>query len=78
MAIPEKALADRVMTERGGGLSTQKGLLNFLNDNLRIDSETLRSLDSARLLAFAAAYRSRRLKALAGLIGRLRKEQSHA
>jgi len=78
MAIPEKALADRVMTERRSGISTQKGLLIFLNDNLRIDPEMLRSLDSARLLAIAAAYRSRRLKVLAGLIGRLRKEQSHA
>ncbi|MBC8019556.1 MAG: hypothetical protein H7X83_13720 [Verrucomicrobia bacterium] len=81
MAVPEKALADRVMMERGSGISTRKGLLSFLNDNLRIDSETLRSLNPARLTAIADAYRSRRLKALAGLIGRLqpaRQEQSHA
>jgi hypothetical protein len=81
MAIPEKALADRIVTERGSGVSTQKGLLTYLNDNLRIDSEALRSLDPDRVLAIAAAYRSRRLKVLAGLIRRLqpvRQEKSHA
>ncbi len=81
MAIPEKALADRVMMERGIGVSTQKGLLSYLNDNLRIDTEALSLLDPDRLLAIAAAYRSRRLKLLASLIRRLhpvQQDKSHA
>jgi hypothetical protein len=81
MAIPEKALADRIMTERGSGFSTQKGLLSYLNDNLRIDTETLCSLDPDGLSAIAVSYRSRRLKVLAGLIVRLQsaqQEKSHA
>lgn len=81
IAIPEKALADRVMMERGSGITSQKDLLSYLNDNLRIDPEMLLSLDLAKLSAIAAAYRSRRLKLLAGLTGRLQpaqQEKSHA
>lgn len=71
MAIPEKALADRIMLERGGDISTQKGLLCYLNDNLRIDPDALQQLDTDSLLTIAEGYRSKRLKQLAGLIKRL-------
>lgn len=71
MAIPEKALADRIISERGSGITTQKELLRYLNDNLRIDTESLRSLDPGSLVTIAAAYRSRRLKQLASLVTRM-------
>ena len=72
MAVPEKALADRVVAERGGdGLGTQKGLMRFLEENLRVDSEAVASLDIAVLDEVAVAYRSRRLSILADLVGRL-------
>jgi hypothetical protein len=71
MAIPEKALADRIMSDRGSGITTQKELLSYLNDNLRIDMETLHSLDPGSLVTIAAAYRSRRLKLLASLVTRM-------
>ena len=72
MAVPEKALADRVVAERGGdALGTQKGLMRFLNENLRIDSEGIASLDITVLAEAAAAYRSRRLRVLASLVGGL-------
>lgn len=81
MATPEKALADRVIQERGTGLASQKGLAVYLNDNLRIDQETLRRLDSDSLLTVASAYGSRRLKLLAVLVRRMQTKEagdSHA
>jgi hypothetical protein len=82
MAVPEKALADRVVAERGGSsLGTKKGLMRFLNDNLRIDTDVLSAFDIAVLDEAAVAYRSRRLRILAGLVRGLapaRGEASHA
>mgnify|MGYP000966789151 CR=1 FL=1 len=73
IAIPEKALADRVVAERGAGISTQKELYDFLLNNLRVDPTVLRELDAARLMEIAVHYRSRRVRLLADLVSRLRK-----
>jgi hypothetical protein len=81
MAVPEKALADRVAAERGGSrLGTRKGLLRFLTDNLRIDPDALAGLDVTVLDEAAVAYRSRRLRVLAALVGGMtsaRREAAH-
>jgi hypothetical protein len=73
IAIPEKALADRIVAERGAGITTRKELHDYLLTNLRIDPTALSELDSARLLEIAGHYRSRRVKLLADLVSRLRK-----
>jgi hypothetical protein len=73
IAIPEKALADRIVAERGAGITTRKELHEFLLTNLRIDPTALSELDPARLLEIAGHYRSRRVKLLADLVSRLRK-----
>ena len=73
IAIPEKALADRIVADRGAGIGTQKELHGYLLTNLRIDPASLRGLDPARLAEIARHYRSRRVKLLADLVGRLRK-----
>lgn len=79
MALPEKALADRVVAERGSNLKTQKELALFLFDNLRIDAAALHRFDPEALVSIAVAYGSRRLKLLAQLVVRLqRAEASHA
>lgn len=79
MALPEKALADRVVAERGSALRTQKELAVLLQDSLRIDASALSALDPEALMTIAAAYRSRRLKLLAQHVARLRKaEATHA
>ena len=79
MALPEKALADRVVAERGNSLKTQKELALFLYDNLRIDAAALHRLDPEAMHSIALAYGSRRLKLLALLVVRLqRAEASHA
>lgn len=77
IAIPEKALADRIVADRGAGISTQKDLHDYLLASLRIDSAGLRNLDPARLLEIAQLYRSRRVKLLADLVTRLRKSGLH-
>ena len=71
IAIPEKALADRIVADRGSGITTQKELHEYVLADLRIDPENLRRLDPSRLLEIAQHYRSRRVKLLAGLITRL-------
>jgi hypothetical protein len=73
IAIPEKALADRIVADRGAGISTQKELHNYLLADLRIDPANLRGLDPIRLTEIARHYRSRRVKLLADLITRLSK-----
>lgn len=71
IAIPEKALADRIVADRGAGISTQKELHEYLLSSLRIDSAGLRELNPARVAEIARVYRSRRVKLLADLISRL-------
>lgn len=73
IAIPEKALADRIVADRGAGITTQKELHDYLLEVLRIDPANLRGLDPIRLTAIARHYRSRRVKLLADLITRLNK-----
>ncbi len=73
IAIPEKALADRIVTERGTGITTQKGLHEYLLADLRIDPANLRGLDPTRITDIARHYRSRRVKLLADLVTRLSK-----
>jgi hypothetical protein len=73
IAIPEKALADRIVADRGAGISTQKELHEYLLADLRIDPANLRGLDPTRLMEIAQHYRSRRVKLLADLITRLSK-----
>lgn len=73
MALPEKALADRVVAERGISLKTQKELTVFLYDNLRIDITALHRLDPEVVYSVAVAYGSRRLRLLAQLVTRLQR-----
>lgn len=75
MAAPEKALSDRVMQERGSGITTRKGMLQYLTDNLRIEPSALQQLDAAGLVTIAGAYRSNRLKLLAALVKQLQTGQ---
>ena len=73
IAIPEKALSDRIVADRGAGITTQKELQDYLLTNLRIDPAALRELDAGRLAEISLHYRSRRVKLLADLVDRLRK-----
>ena len=73
IAIPEKALADRIVADRGASITTQKELHEYLLDDLRIDPANLNGLDPTRIMEITRHYRSRRVKLLADLITRLSK-----
>ena len=79
LAAPEKSLADKLYCERGLQLNSQKECLEYVVDSLRIDNRSLQKMDVALLEKLAAAYRSRRVKLLAGGVRRLtRRESDHA
>jgi hypothetical protein len=71
MASPEKALADKVASDRRLGRPTSAGMRAYLLEDLRIDADRLTSLDVPRLQAIAHAYRSYRVSVLERTIGRL-------
>lgn len=73
IALPEKALADKIRQDRGASILSQKDLRSYLFDNLRLDSAVLRDLNPERLAEYAKRYRSRKIMLLAGLIRRIRK-----
>jgi predicted transcriptional regulator of viral defense system len=73
IATPEKALADKIISDRGASISSQKTLLDYLENDLRIDMEHLLSLNPAVLDDIAGRYSSRKLKKLIDFI---RKEKT--
>ena len=77
VASPEKALADKVWTDKrfsGGRLSDYDA---YLSEDLRIDREAFRSLDRSRLQAIAIAYHSTKINNLVQYLKRFR-EAPHA
>jgi predicted transcriptional regulator of viral defense system len=71
IATPEKALADKIRDDRGNGLQTQGRLMDYLENDLRVDPGALAKLDRAQLGAIARRYRSRKLQLLSDLLKRL-------
>jgi len=81
IATPEKALADKIRDDRGNGLQTQGQLLDYLENNLRVDPAALTKLNNAHLGAIAHRYGSRKLQLLCNLLQRLERsshEVDHA
>lgn len=68
IATPEKALADKIISDRGATLSTQKKLLGYLENDLRIDMENLLSMNPDALNYFAKRYSSEKLKRVSSFI----------
>ncbi|MBU2603173.1 MAG: hypothetical protein KKA32_13560 [Actinobacteria bacterium] len=68
LATPEKALADRVRTDRGSGIDSITAMERYLIDDLRVDPAGLASLDADRLESIADAYGSRKLRLLTSVV----------
>ncbi len=68
IATLEKALCDKIRSDRGIGRLSQQKLRDYLEFDLRIDMDLFYTLDAALVLAIAAAYRSSNLKNLSKLI----------
>ncbi|MBV5337958.1 MAG: hypothetical protein J0665_00150 [Deltaproteobacteria bacterium] len=73
MATAEKALADTLISDRSAAISTQRDLLDYLLNHLRIAPESLRRLNHDRLLDISARCRSRRVRLLAAVVSSLQK-----
>ncbi|NLH77861.1 MAG: hypothetical protein GX465_12565 [Acidobacteria bacterium] len=75
IASPEKALADKIVSARGGRISSIVEMRSFLEADLRADASALRSLSAERIDDFAARYRSLKLRHLGGLVRRLQRSE---
>ena len=73
MAVPEKALADKIQDDRGTGIRTQDDMRKYLMQNLRIDTESLEKLRADTLAILAEQYGSRKLRLLHNVVARLQK-----
>jgi hypothetical protein len=77
IAVPEKALADKIQDDRGTGIRNQEEMRVFLLQNLRIDAESIEKLQTETLSILAERYGSRKLQLLNKVIARMRKERAH-
>jgi len=68
MATPEKALADKLVAEKGLGIRGISGLKGYLVNHLRVPAVELGRLDQARLHRIAAHYRSRLISLLVEVV----------
>ena len=71
IAIPEKALADKIQADRGAAIRTQAEMKTYLLDSLRIDPEGLGKLNPETISRISDQYRSRKLRLLSSLLRRL-------
>ena len=71
MATPEKALVDKVWTDRRFGGKRISDFKAYLLEDLRIDREGLTGLRNSRLEAIARAYDSAKINRLMSYLGRL-------
>ena len=75
IASPEKALADKVVSARGGRIASIAEMGRFLEADLRVDASALRSLSAERIDDFATRYRSLKLRHLSGLVRRVQRAE---
>ncbi|MBW2031754.1 MAG: hypothetical protein JRJ31_22100 [Deltaproteobacteria bacterium] len=75
MAIPEKALADKIRHDRGIAIRTRKDLQNYILEDLRMSESSLQKLSPERLAEFATRYRSRKILLLRDLVYRLKRRE---
>ncbi len=70
IATSEKALCDKIRSDRGIGRLSQQAVRDYLEFDLRIDMDLLYTLDTELIMAIATAYRSSNLKNLSKLISK--------
>ncbi len=73
IATPEKALCDKVRSDRGIGRLSQEKLAAYLEYDLRIELNSLIDLDTELISIIAEAYRSSNLEHISKLIAKRKK-----
>ncbi len=71
IAVPEKALSDKIHDDRGTRVRTHTEMRAYLLDNLRIDPERLEKLNTDMLSLIADRYRSRKIRLISDLLRKL-------
>jgi hypothetical protein len=77
MACPEKALADKVWTDKRFSGTNRSDFAPYLEEDLRIDIAQLARLDRTRCQRLQEAYGSRKIRNLFQFLDSLR-EDDHA
>lgn len=72
IAVPEKALADKIYIDRGPGIRTQKMMSAYLEYDLRVGTADLIKLNPETLDSIAQRYRSKKIQLLSDLIRRVK------
>ena len=75
IALPERALADRLRDDRRGEGRTPREIERYLVENLRMDLHAVQSLNVHLLEELAQALRSRKVQLCAALIRNLRRRR---
>jgi predicted transcriptional regulator of viral defense system len=75
IASPEKALADKIVSVRGGRIASIAEMGRFLEADLRVDAGALRPLSAERIDDFASRYRSLKLRHLSRLVRRVQRSE---
>jgi len=78
IATPEKALADKIVAERGTGIRSLGELKVHLEENMRVDPNELRKLDPDRLVRIADHLRPTIVKLLSRLVSQLGRPEGRA
>jgi predicted transcriptional regulator of viral defense system len=71
IATPEKAIADKLNTDREGNLCTQRDIQCYLLENLRIDPEILAELNTDHIMDIATRSKSKRIRLFAKFMTRI-------
>ncbi len=74
IAVPEKALADKLEAERGLSIRNLTEMNVYLSENLRIDLMRIAEMDAKLLMEIAERYRSRKIQTLSRFVLRLQKQ----
>ena len=75
IAIPERALADKVRDDRRHPIRSQADAARYLFDDLRIDREEFAQMSPSILVQLAKAAHSRKIAICAGLLRKLKGER---
>lgn len=71
IASPEKALIDKVWTDRRIGRSTSNQWRRYLEDDIRLDTDTLSNFSLSVLSEITDAYSSEKISSFTGFLARL-------
>ncbi len=68
VAVPEKALTEKIQSERGLSMRSGKDVERYLVENMGLDIGDLSELKVERIKKYAGLYRSQKARCLAGFV----------